>query len=126
MKKLLTSLMLAVALCGGLFTLPGCQNAPNVAYKVTTGTYVTVDAAMTAWGDYVRIYKPSIAQEQQVASAYKAWQTASVAVVDTAKAAKAGDTTTQAKVNAAVAASATALNGLIAVLAQYGINLVPQ
>lgn len=97
-----------------------------MAYKVTTGTYITVDAAMTAWGDYVRIYKPSIAQEQQVASAYKAWQTASVAVVDTAKAAKAGDSSTQAKVNAAVAASATALNGLIAVLAQYGINLVPQ
>lgn len=127
MKKLLTTLLLACALCAGLFTLPGCTTPATTAYKVTSGTYLTVDAAMVAWGDYVRIYKPAIAQEQQVAQAYKTWQNASLTVIATARAAQTtSDATTQAKVNAAIAAASSALSGLVTVLQQFGINLVPQ
>lgn len=123
MKRILP--LLALAACLGLFTAPlltGCASASRTTYNVVAGTYYTVDAAMTAWGDYVRFYKPTVTQEQKVAQAYKSWQAASVTVIDTARMAG-SDKTTVEKVTAAASA---ALSGLIAVLQPYGINLVIQ
>jgi hypothetical protein len=125
MKKLIVVITAALLLVSPV-AFTGCQSPPTTAYKVTNATYVTVDAAMAAWGEYVRVYKPGLGQERKVNTAFKTWQKASVAVIDTARAAQASDGTSQAKVNAAVAAAAAALNGLIDVLGSFGITLTPK
>lgn len=125
--KLLKTLLLSLTLACGLMVsgavLTGCTTPATSAYKVTSGTYTTVNAAMTAWGDYVAAYKPGADAERRVAQAYKTWQVASVAVVDAARAAQASDDTGKAKVEAAVASASAALGGLITILQQFGINL---
>lgn len=127
--KVFRNAVLTLALACGLLAAPitftGCTSTPTAAYRVTAATYTTVDAAMQAWGDYVAKFHPSVDQERQVAQAYKTWQTASVAVVDASKASVASDPSTKSRIEAAVAASAAALNGLITILGQFGINLNP-
>lgn len=49
-----------------LLLLLGCQSA----YKTTGVTIVTVDAAMNAWGDYVRAGLSTPEEEAKVKSAY--------------------------------------------------------
>lgn len=126
MKRILP--LLALATCLGLFTVvplsfTGCVGGPaRTTYNIVAGTYYTVDGAMTAWGDYVRFYKPSVAEELKVAQAYKSWQAASVTVIDTARMAGSD----KAAVEKATAAASAALSGLIAVLQPFGINLVLQ
>lgn len=128
MKKLANLLAagaLALALLAAPLAFTGCTTPATTTYKITAVTASTVEAAMAAWGDYVAVYHPGPAAERKVLAAYKTWQSATVTVIDTVKAAKPGDATDQAKVNAAVAAVGAALNGLTAVLAQYGISFQP-
>jgi len=122
MKKLLT---LFTAACLLTAALTGCTTPTTTAYKVTSATYTTVDAAMSAWNDYVVAYHPTHDQELVVAKAYKTWQAASIVVVNTVKASIAANDTTGAAVNATVAAVSSALTGLIDALKPFGINLSP-
>lgn len=107
----------------------GCASAEKVAFKATSVSYTTVDAAMTAWGAYVAQYHPSAAQEQQVFNAYNQYQATAKAVADAGlayrKAVDAGGNATgvKAALDQALATASASLAGLVNVLAQFGITL---
>ena len=61
----------------------GCNTTPQaVAFKTATAVQVTVDDAMTAWGDYVQQFHPSDQVRAQVRDAYYKYRAAAVAVID--------------------------------------------
>lgn len=130
------SLLIGLLLCAALF--PGCASAPTAAYKVEQATSVTVDAAMTAWGDYVEQNHPPVAEELAVKSAFETYQKAQLTAIDVTKifadlastnSASAGTNTVaaataaQAKLNTAMAQAAGALADLISLIQTLGVKL---
>ncbi len=142
MKRILPLLTLSVLLATNpLVYLPvsglamvglvtGCKTANTAAYKGTGAVVVTVDAAMSAWGDYVSANHPSVDKEQKVKAAYDKYKAAAL-VVTTAGAAHAkalatqgaDPTTAQTALNTAIAISSAALGELIALLQQLGVKI---
>jgi hypothetical protein len=128
MKKLHLLLLAAVAAVVLTFT-PGCSSTPaRAAYNAVSIPAVTVDQAMTAWGDYVAQYHPSAAVESQVKDAYDKYQAAELLAIDAAQAYAAVVSSTNST-GAAVAQQLTgqnaaqALADLVALLRQLGVNI---
>jgi len=101
-----------LAFCSMQFA--GCKSPETVAYKVTGATVLTVDAAMNAWGDYVRAGRATDAQQAKVREVYGKY----LAAIQLERAAvlsyKAnGDTNAISRVIGTVSASSSEVIGLI-------------
>jgi hypothetical protein len=72
-------LMLAAAL-----TLSaGCASSPQkVLYTTEEAAAISVDTAMTVWGDYVTQWNPPLAQQLQVKALYEKYQAAMLEAID--------------------------------------------
>jgi len=74
-KKVELPMLLAAALVvGGA----GCSTQ-NTSGRLLATTVTTVDAAMTAWGDYTRLHPVSAETHGQVRAAYESYQRAELA-----------------------------------------------
>ncbi len=146
MKKIFRSLGLFLALTFSVpnlllvaptavlyLTATGCKTANQTAYKATSATYITVDAAMKAWGDFVRANHPPVEKEQKVKAAFDRYQAAAL-VVTSAGAAhakvladQAADPATKAtalsNLNAAIAVTSASLADLINLVQVFGAKL---
>jgi hypothetical protein len=120
-----TALLLALLLPALIFT--GCASAPANAYKAEGSAQITIDAAMTAWGDYVAANHPSAAVELQVRSAFEKYQQAELLAIDITAAYSSVALTNapQATKNLTVASQnvANALSDLVALLQSFGVSL---
>jgi hypothetical protein len=108
----------------------GCKTANTAAYKATGAVVVTVDAAMSAWGDYVRTSHPPVAQEIAVKDAFEKYKAAALTVTSAGAAhAKvlatqgADPTSAASALNAAIAISSAALGDLIALIQKFGVKI---
>lgn len=114
------------------FALDGCKSSPpTVAYKALGTADVTVDSAMQAWGDYVRLNNPPLAEQQAVKAAFQKFQAAELVALDAVTVwASVATSTNSIAVSAASARSdqlaAVANNAfadLINLIQQYGVKL---
>ena len=123
----------AVLLAGCLlaFMISGCQSTPQrIVFNTLDAPAVTVDHAMTAWGDYVRQFHPPVGQEQAVERAFAKYQAAMVLAID---AAQSWITLTTAnstnappallKSQQAQQAASQALGDLVQLISQFGAKL---
>lgn len=110
----------------GLAILAGCIYGPKrVTYNALAGTEITVDTAMTAWGEYVKDFHPPVSQETQVADAYAKYQVAEEAAIDAARLSitLTDSTDAQAKLTAARQQATQALGELVSLLRQFGVKI---
>jgi hypothetical protein len=131
MKKL--NSLLAGAACAGLFMLQACSTANLVAYKTATTTQITVEAAMTVWGDYVKGQDAagtpvSMDKRDQVKSAYEKYQMCAVVVADagagyTQAQSSTNATGAQAVLNTAIAIAGTSLADLVNLIRSFGVKI---
>jgi len=76
------SLTLILAL-GAVCCFTGCMSSPQrQTFNVESGAAISVDAAMSAWGDYVQQFHPPAFQELRVRALYEKDQSAALAVID--------------------------------------------
>ena len=134
MKKLLT-LVAALTLLTAVPVFTGCSTANKNTYKATATAQITVDAAMTAWGDWVAHQKAlgtpvPLSQEATVKSAYGKYQAAAVVVADAGaaytRAAAAKDPAAPAAMtalNTALSMAAASLADLTSLIQQFGVKL---
>jgi len=113
-----------------LVSTQGCGSLNKTTYKVAQGSAITVDAAMTAWGNYVSVNHPSVATEQKVKAAYDTYVKSAIIVADAgiaynrAKEVNSPDVATQqAALQSALKAASDALNGLVDLLRQLGVKI---
>lgn len=131
MKKNIASLLCALLfILAPVVTLTtGCGTFGKTAYRTTATAGVTVDAAMSAWGRWVKEHKPSAADELKVKNAFEKYQATVTIVADTgsaylkAKQANAGLPQAQIEFNAAVAAAGAALADLTNLILSFGAKL---
>src|SRR5437870_8764850 len=125
MKNFLLRFWSGIAIAVLVVAIPithGCKSAEKVAYQATSTAQITVDAAMTAWGDWVGQGKATVDQERAVKSAYLKYQAAAVTVIDAAKSVS-GSPTNAPAFNLAVTAASAALGDLVNLLKQFGVKL---
>jgi hypothetical protein len=112
--------------------IAGCVYGPKrVTFNTLSGAEIGVDVAMQGWGDYVKQFHPTPAQEQQVADAYQKYQAAEDAAIDAARftitVTSGSDTNAitaaQSKQSAATLQASQALADLIALLRQFGVKI---
>ena len=111
-----------------LVLLVGCADLPKNAYKATGTVVVTVDTAMTVWGDYVHVQHPPVEQELQVKAAFQKYQAAALVAIDAATAYSlatdsAGQADATLRLNAALAQSAQTLSELLELLRTFGVKI---
>lgn len=127
--KQFTALFAASFLFAAAF-MAGCgTTAQQTSYRAYATTQVSVDAAMTEWGAYVKSFTPPVAQEQAVKSAYEKWQAAMAVVGDAGAAYSAanGDTNLVSAafsvLTTAVQNANTSQTDLINLLVQFGVTV---
>jgi hypothetical protein len=113
--------------------LNGCASAEKAAYQATSATAVTVDAAMTAYGDYLKANPGALtdAQRAQVRAAYIRYQNCLVEVIDAEEVVIASTSTNGSGTNsvtanaqtAALAAASQALTDLVTLLQSFGVKI---
>src|SRR5882757_5507695 len=132
--KLIRSLLLITSLTLCAFAPVGCSTSQqSVAFKSASATQVTVDAAMTAWGDYVRAFHPPDSQRAQVRDLFNRYKACTIALIDAEEVlvslnnstnAPAGDvasaTNNQA---AALTAASQALADLVDAIRSFGVKM---
>ncbi len=125
----LMSLMLLGCLA---LSAPGCASQGKAAFTASSATQVTVDTAMTAWGDYVKQYGATVHKRAKVKALYIRYQNTIVNVIDAEEVLTALSTTNspqgtlktaQDRQTAALAASSQALLDLVATLQSFGVKL---
>lgn len=125
MKRLpfhICHLLLAIALLTAAPLLPGCGTAPQRAYQTVATTEITVSAAMTAWGNYVKQFHPPASEELKVKAAYEKYQAAMIVVADAGKAVAEG-TGSQARLDIVVQTAAASLKDLVNLIQAFGITI---
>ena len=76
------SAFIAIGALSGLMC-SGCASTPaGKAYQGEAATHATIDAAMTAWGDYVASRHPGTNQEATVKIAFQRCQAAELSLID--------------------------------------------
>jgi len=117
-----------------LTLLPACNTTPQqAAYEAATGVQVSVDVAMTAWGDYVKQFHPSDQARAQVKAAYEKYQACAVAVIDAEQLVESLASSTNsppgvildanAKNTDAATVASQALADLVALVRQFGVKI---
>lgn len=133
MKRFLAPILAAVLCCGLFACAPGCSTANTVAYKTTITSQVTVETAMTIWGDYVRSKDGtgtpvSMDQRAKVKALYDRYQAAAVVVADagigyTQVAGTTNATGAQAILNTAIAIAGASLTDLVNAIRAFGAKI---
>lgn len=112
----------------------GCKSTPATnVYRATGTAKITVDAAMTAWGDYVEKFRPPLAEEAAVKAAFQKYQLAEEAILDAAIEYETATANANAEqqssalnvLNATVAAASAALGDLTSLITSFGVELKP-
>ena len=124
-------LMTGLLLLGLLGCYSGCTSTPaRIAYNTVSTPAVAVDAAMTAWGDYVAQYHPSAVAEMKVKAAFEKYQAAELLAIDAAQAyatlASSGSTNSlgaQLQAGLTSQTAANALADLVNLLRNIGVKL---
>jgi len=113
------------------YSVVGCHSTPQrTAYNVESAAAVTVEEAMTAWGDYVAQFHPPVAQEEAVADALDKYQSAMLTAIDATQAVIAlraagtkDPTEALAKSQLAQQAASDALADLLGLLRKFNLKL---
>lgn len=103
-----------------MLVLAGCASTNRAAYRATGLAHVTVDHAMQAWGEFVRLHKPTAEQERAVKAAFEKYQASNLAVIDAARTIKSAN---QAAFRASMDAAHDAFADLISLLLRFGVKL---
>jgi hypothetical protein len=111
------TLLLLVALLAA-----GCGTAQRNAYRTAYTTAVSVDAAMSAWGDYVAEFHPPASEEAKVKAAYERYRASMLVVADAGKAWAEG-TGSQARLDLAIATAAGSLGDVLDLVRKFGVNI---
>lgn len=102
----------------------GCKSANQSAYRVVGTVQVSADAAMSAWGDYVRTRAVPIEDEQKVKSAYDKYRQSMIIVATAGKAMSEADTQdSRQKLDIALAAAASTLGNLTSLIQSFGVKV---
>lgn len=110
--------LLWVAGCGLLVV--GCA-VNRTAYRTAGIAHVTADAAMTAWGNYVKEFHPPAEAEQKVLEAFNRYKLAELALIDSAKPFGTAQYDKNA-FQASVGAASAALANLVGIIQQFGVK----
>jgi hypothetical protein len=110
-----------LSLCLSLLIGCGCGTPQRTTYNTESGIVLTVDSAMTAWGDYVAKNHPPVETELRVKAAYEKYQTCMAVAVDAARAWSALGTNAPALDPSFQSASADALADLLTLLRQFNV-----
>lgn len=103
---------------------PGCSSPQKAAFTTTSTIAVSVDAAMTAWGDYVKQFNPAMADRQKVADAFAKYQAAELLLIDSEQALFATNTTaTSSGVSTAQTQLDQAIADLVTLIQSFGVKL---
>lgn len=130
-RKVLPLLLVGLLGLGSVVSFTGCQSTPaRIAYNTVSAPAITVNAAMTAWGDYVAQWHPPVAQELQVKAAFEKYQAAELAAISAAKvyadlAASGNTNSLSARVNTEIQnqTASQALADLVNLVRSFGVNL---
>ena len=122
------SLFMVLGLAG---VMVGCAGTPaRIAYNTVAAPAITVDQAMTAWGDYVAQFHPPVATELKVKAAFERYQKTELVAIDAAQAfatlSSSGATNTvmeRLQSDLTSQAAATALADLVNLLQNVGVKL---
>lgn len=128
MKKIIRSLVLCLALAVPVATVPltGCKSPNKTAYRTVGTVQISADAAMTAWGAYVKQFRPGVAAETKVKAAYEKYQSTMIVVAISGKAlAEADNKDSRHKLDIALAAAASALSDLTQLIQSLGVKVKP-
>lgn len=124
------TILLMAALSFGVVGITGCQTSPaKTAATISDASKITVEAALSAWSDYIPVGKPSLKQQEQVRDAWKKYKSAQILILDCAIIAKesedAGlnDPQAQEALNISIAEASTALVDLIKLLREFGVKI---
>ena len=127
------SVLLLIGLLGfgSVVGFTGCQSTPaRIAYNTVSAPAITVNAAMTAWGDYVALWHPPVAQELQVKAGFEKYQAAELAAISAAKvyadlAASGNTNSLSARVNTEIQSqtASQALADLVNLVRSFGVSL---
>ena len=105
-------------------TFTGCSTTATTAgYKTAAAASITIDAAMTAWGDYVAANHPPAAQEIQVKNLFEKYQAAELLAVDTVETLSTNNPAGLAGFQAATGQAGQALTDLVNLLISFGVKL---
>ena len=119
------SILLALAL--PVLFLTGCgTTAQRAAYQSAGTAVVSVDKAMTVWGDYVAQYHPGTNAEAKVKAAFEKYQASAVVLADAGSIYAASGTTngpTAAVFTQAVSQSGQTLLDLENLITSFGAKL---
>lgn len=122
--------ILAITLCMMAYGI-GCKSPDVAAYKAERGTRVTAEAALSAWNDYVKQFKPPVSDELKVQAAFDKYKAAQVLLLDAAIAYKgattatnsAGQSQVRAMLDSATLNAATALTDLVTLLRTLNVKI---
>ena len=129
--SLLLSWLLLVDVSPVLIVGPGCKQPDVAAYKAEQGTRVTAEAALSAWNDYVKQFKPPVSDELKVQAAFDKYKAAQVLLLDAAIAYKGaasatnspGQSQVRAMLDAATLNAASALTDLVSLLRSFNVKI---
>jgi len=123
----LRSLLLATALIAipavTLVTAAGCRSVEQTTYRTAGTAHIAVDRAMISWGAYVAKFKPPAAQEIAVKEAYERYQSASLAVINSAQI-YSTNKDTKSDFDTALATASVALSELVGLIQEFGVEIV--
>lgn len=112
------------------FGMTGCQTSPaKTAANISDASKITVEAALSAWNDYIPVGKPSLKQQEHVREAWKKYKAAQLLIIDCAiiiqqsEAAGLKDPKAQEALNVSIAEASTALVDLIKLLRDFGVKI---
>ena len=122
------ALILSLGVAGALTS---CSSTPaRIAYNGVAAPAITVDHAMTMWGDYVAQFHPPAATELKVKAAFEKYQAAELLAIDAARAYadlnSSGATNTvaaRAQTELTSQTAASALADLVNLLQNVGVKL---
>lgn len=104
--------------------LVGCKTSNRSSYRVVGTVQVSADAAMSAWGSYVRQFPVSIESEQAVKTAFERYRSTMLVVATAGKALAEADTQdSRQKLDIAMAAAASALGNLTSLIQSFGVKV---
>lgn len=130
MKKLKVSILCfalvalqCVFVAGPVMLVQGCKST-SAAYKTAGSVAVTVDVAMTAWGNYVAANHPTAATEAQVKAAFDRYIQCMLVVTDVGKTLSATNTPANStKLDVALTAAAASISDLTTLISSFGVKL---
>lgn len=129
-KKKVNGLAVTFALGWMLLVAPyvvvssGCRTTNQAAYKTTATVQVTADFAMRAWGEYVRIMRPPVADEIKVKRAFETYRASMIFVAEAGRRySVVADQEASAKLDFALAAASASLVDLVTLIQSFGVKL---